>query len=114
MFNGCSNLKSISMKNFNTEKVEEMNGMFTLCESLTSIDLSSFNTTLLKNIKEIFSNCQSLTYIDVSKLNTTIVEDFSGAFYGVSSTGTIIYNSKTFSSNLINLIPSGWEKKEAN
>ena len=114
MFNGCTKLKSISMKNFNTEKVTDMSHMFTLCESLTSLDLSSFNTPVLEGIKEIFSECKSLTYIDVSKLNTKIVQDFSSAFYGVSSTGTIIYNPETFSSNLISQIPSGWEKKEAN
>ena len=100
------------MKNFVAEKVLDMSGMFTHCESLTSIDLSSFNTPLLEKIKEIFSQCSSLSYINVSQLNTKIVQDFSGAFYGVPSTGTIIYNPLTFSSNLINLVPSGWEKKE--
>ena len=91
--------------------------MLTICivcslivKSLTSLDLSSFNTPNLKNMEQMFSDCGSLSSLDLSNFDTTIVEDISNALFGISNNGKIIYNSKKFTSNIINLLPKGWEK----
>lgn len=44
-FNGCTNLTSIEgIENLNTSNVKNMSGMFALCSNLETLDLSHFNT----------------------------------------------------------------------
>ena len=38
MFYGCKNIKNIDLCKFNTEKVINMNGMFSGCELLNNIN----------------------------------------------------------------------------
>ena len=51
MFYECYSLKEIDVKNFNTNQVIEMNGMFKGCLSLTSLNLSNFNINKVKSMK---------------------------------------------------------------
>ena len=112
MFSNCKNLVNVNLNNFKTENVQDMNNMFSGCEKISSIDLSSFSTPSLRNIKEMFTGCPKLSYLDVSKLNTSIVDDSSSIFFTISNQGTIKYNSKLLTSNIINSIPSEWTKSD--
>ena len=45
MFAYCLALKSLDLKNFNTQNVTKMHSMFVCCSRLKSLNLKSFNTT---------------------------------------------------------------------
>jgi surface protein len=55
-------IKSLSIPNFNTTKVEYMNYMFKGCQSLTSLDISNFDVSKIKNFDGMFSGCSKLLY----------------------------------------------------
>ena len=79
----CINLQDIEgIRNLNTEKVTDMNGMFTGCKTLTSIDVSNFDTQNVTDMSWMFSDCKVLTSLDVSKFNTQNVTDMDGMFSG--------------------------------
>ena len=44
-FSGCSNLKSVDLRGFDTSRVKNMRSMFYACSSLSSLDLSHFDTS---------------------------------------------------------------------
>ena len=54
MFDGCSSLKELNLKNFNTNNVTDMSYMFYGCSSLTNINLSNFNTNNVNDIIWMF------------------------------------------------------------
>ena len=61
MFNFCSALLSLDVTNFNTEKVTNMQDMFSGCKALTTIYASSkFVTTKVTNSSGMFKNCEKL------------------------------------------------------
>ena len=53
--------KSISVIACDTEKVTNMEGMFSCCSNLTELDLKNFNTTNVENMSCMFQFCNSLT-----------------------------------------------------
>ena len=63
MFYNCSSLKTIDVKGFKTDNVEDMSGMFSGCSSLTNLDLSGFKTDNVTDMKELFNNCSNLATI---------------------------------------------------
>ena len=85
MFDGCSNLTSIDLSNFNTNNVNNMKRMFYECSSLTTIDLSNFNTNNVTDMANMFLGCSSLTTIDLSNFNTNNVTNMASMFYECSS-----------------------------
>ena len=70
MFKGCRNLENIDLTSFNTNNVENMSYMFSYCNKLNEIDLSSFNTKKVKNMSCMFNNCANLENINLSSFNT--------------------------------------------
>lgn len=61
MFMNCVALTSLYLTNFNTEKVTNMEGMFSYCRALTTIYASSkFVTTQVSNSSGMFKNCEKL------------------------------------------------------
>lgn len=61
MFINCVALTSLYLTNFNTEKVTNMEGMFSYCRALTTIYASSkFVTTQVSNSIDMFYNCRKL------------------------------------------------------
>ena len=85
MFYGCSKLKSLNLKNFQTLEVSDMRYMFCGCSSLASLDLSSFDTRRVSNMNSMFYDCSSLKNIDLSNFYTWNVTSMAGMFYGCSS-----------------------------
>ena len=81
---------------------------------LTSLNLLSFYTPNVKNIEELFSGCSSLVNIDITNFNTSLTTDTSDVFTGIGVNGTITYDSKVLTSNVINIIPSGWTRDDVN
>ena len=71
MFYNCYNLISINLNNFNTSKVESMNGMFRYCKTIKSLYLGNFNVQNVRSFSYMFDNCRSLT-------NLTLPDLYSG------------------------------------
>jgi len=75
MFDGCKNLTSVDLTNFDTSNVTIMDNMFLKCENLTELDLSNFNTSNVTRMSMMFGHCEELTNIigiadwDVSNVN---------------------------------------------
>ena len=88
-FNGCSNLKSIDVSNFDTSNVTCMNSMFERCSSLTELDVSHFNTSNTTQMDRMFGNCENLKSIDVSSFNTEKVFAMGYMFSGCSGIQSI-------------------------
>ena len=89
MFNGCSNLTSLDLSNFDTSNVTSMEGMFYNCSSLTELDLSNFDTSNTINMSCMFYNCKNITSIDLSNVDTSNVKDMICMFYNCYNLTTI-------------------------
>ena len=57
MFHGCTSLKELSLKNFNTINVINKSKMFCNCSSLKKLDLYHFNIKNVKNVSGMFYKC---------------------------------------------------------
>ena len=80
-FYNLTKLETITgLEYLNTEKVTDMNGMFSHCVALTSLDVTKFNTANVTDMGYMFFNCQTLTSLDVTKFNTANVTDMNGMF----------------------------------
>ena len=120
MFNGCSGLTSLDLRNFNTSNVTRMSGMFSGCSGLTSLDLSKFVTNNVTSMGSMFDGCSGLASLDVSNFNTSKVTDMGGMFYGCDgltsldlrnfNTSNVTNMTSMFSncSGLTSLDLSGW------
>ena len=55
---GCSNLESLDLHSFNTSNVEDMSLIFSGCKKLKEIKgISQFNTEKVTNMNHMFSYC---------------------------------------------------------
>lgn len=96
MFNGCTKLRDLNISSFNTENVTNMYGMFYGCSSLDSLDLSHFNTRYVRNdqMNYMFNGCSSLSSLDVSNFTTDKPGmQLDGLFQGCSSLQTLDLSS---------------------
>ena len=72
MFSNCKNLSSLDLSNFNTEKVTNMSGMFFGCSALTTIYASdNFKTDKVTVGSNMFGGCTNLKGYDSSKTDHT-------------------------------------------
>ena len=85
MFRGCSNLTSLNLSNFNTSRVTNMGATFARCSNLTSLDLSNFNTSCVTNMTDMFAACSNLTSLDLSGFKTDNVTGMTRMFQNCSS-----------------------------
>ena len=81
-FGSCKKLKNIEGIEFlNTEKVEDMRGMFYECICLENLNLSKFDTKKVTNMRNMFYNCQKLKTLDLSSFETDMVTNMESMFY---------------------------------
>lgn len=85
MFNGCLNLSSINLSNFETSSVTDMSDMFFNCESLTSLDLSHFKTDNVTDMGWMFAYCSGLISLDLNHFETSNVTNMRYMFSHCSS-----------------------------
>ena len=65
MFEGCAQLTSLDIKDFDTSKVLSIQHMFYGCSSLKNLNIKNFNTNI-KNVYNIFKNIDSTVKIIVN------------------------------------------------
>ena len=109
MFNDCSGLEVINEK-FSSENLESVNYMFKNCKKLKSLDLSGLKGENLTSISGMFYNCVELSSLDLSNFDGSLVKEKNDVFYGLPSSGAIKYNSGKITSDILSLLPNGWEK----
>lgn len=96
MLYGCTKLHDLNISSFNTKNVTNMNGMFDGCSSLKTLDLSHFNTknVLYTGLNYMFNGCSSLSSLDVSNFTTDKPRmQLDGLFKGCSSLQTLDLSS---------------------
>ena len=128
MFSGCSQLETIDLSNFNTQKVRTMSQLFNNCSSLISLDLNYFNTTNVGdmsyifrgcsklenitfnfntinalNMNYMFADCTQLKNLDLSTFNTLKCNSYKDIF--LNCNGLTIYIKKEYNNDLIKTIP---------
>ena len=69
MFEGCSSLTRLDLRNIEMDNVTIALNMFSGCSSLQSLDTSKWNLGNLSNGNYMFSGCSSLQTLDTSKWN---------------------------------------------
>ena len=96
MFSNCDSLTDLDLSNFKTGKVTDMGNMFLSCSSLTNLDLSNFDTSNVTEMYNMFWDCHSLTHLDLSGFDTSNVTDMRSMFSNCSSlTSLDVSNFKT-------------------
>ena len=102
MFSGYSNLPSLDLSNFDTRNVTSMRGMFNACKGIGSLDLSNFNTQNVTDMCCMFWKCSELTSLDLTNFDTQNVEDMSAMFIDCSNLTTIYVGDKFVTTNVSN------------
>ena len=102
MFSGYSNLPSLDLSNFDTRNVTSMRGMFNACKGIGSLDLSNFNTQNVTDMCCMFWTCSELTSLDLTNFDTQNVEDMSAMFIDCSNLTTIYVGDKFVTTNVSN------------
>ena len=85
MFSGCSSLQSLDTSKWNLGNLSNGQSMFSACSSLQSLDTSKWNLGNLSNGQSMFSGCSSLQSLDTSKWNLGNLSNGNSMFYGCSS-----------------------------
>ena len=95
MFNGCTNLTTITFgNNFTITKVKSLNKVFSGCNNLSTLDLSHFApSTTLTNMEATFDGCNALTTLNLSGFNTSAVTSMKSLFFGCNSLSTLTWSS---------------------
>ena len=102
MFSGYSNLPSLDLSNFDTRNVTSMRGMFNACKGIGSLDLSNFNTQNVTDMCCMFWTCSELTSLDLTNFDTQNVKDMSAMFIDCSNLTTIYVGDKFVTTNVSN------------
>ena len=99
MFSYCEALKSLDLSTFNTANVTDMHSMFSFC-SVESLDVSSFNTEKVTDMGYMFYSCEALKLLDLSSFNTKNVTLMQVMFSYCESLTTIFASDKFSIANL--------------
>lgn len=94
MFNNCRSLKKVTFKNWNTNKLESMEGMFKNCISLLNLDLNKLNVSKVTNMNSLFDNCNSMTELKINTWDISKVLNFRYCFQNCSSLLKLELDSK--------------------
>lgn len=88
-FSRLEELEDVDLSHFNTEKVENMHGMFSHVKKIASLDLSGFNTKNVTDMGGLFNNMESLKQLSLSSFNTSNVKNMNGMFYRMRGINTL-------------------------
>ena len=86
IFQGCSDLISLDLTNFDTTNITSMGWMFNKCHKLKEIKgLNKFNTSKVNNMRCMFQECNEIEYLDLSNFDTSNVTDMGWMFWGCNN-----------------------------
>lgn len=81
-FEGCTALKSLDLRSWNTSSCDNMGRMFMDCRSLQQLNVSSFDTSKVTTFEYMFWNCLTLKTLDLSNFRTPELNDIDNMFSG--------------------------------
>ena len=80
-FEGCSNIISLDLSNFDSSNVTSMKNMFAGCDKLKEIKgLCKLNIKKVTTMEAMFSKCSELEYLDLTNCDTSNVTDMGFMF----------------------------------
>ncbi len=83
MFYQCSNLTYVNMKDWNTDNLTSLEGIFNSCSKLAIIDgINDINTSQVNNMGGLFSGCASLLEININNWDVGNVTNYGAMFRG--------------------------------
>lgn len=82
MFQNCTGLISVDIRNLDTITVSSMRRMFQNCSSLLSLEARDILTYMVQDMSEMFAGCTSLSSLDIGTIYTGGVTDMSLMFSG--------------------------------
>lgn len=90
LFQNYEQLKDVDFQDaVDTSQVEKLNNIFEDCTQLESVSLASFKTDRLENADYLFYGCSALKTVDLYGLDVTSVTSMIGMFNGCSSLRTL-------------------------
>ena len=96
MYNGCRSIKHLDMSISSTNKVQDMSYMFNGCSNLVSIsDIDVLNTNQVRYMTSMFQDFGSITGL-VLTFDTRNVVSFSDMFKGCSKLESLTFNGDYF------------------
>lgn len=98
LFDGCSNLVSVNVKEFDTSNVTSLAVMFYMCNNLKEVDLSGFHTGAVTDMSMMFYYCSNLEQVNLSCFDTTKVINMQNMFSGCGKLAKI-YAPKVMASS---------------
>ena len=114
LFSYLNNLQSIDgMEYFDVSDVTLMRSMFQGCSNLSTLDLSNWNTSKVKLMNNMFNGCSNLSTIYVSDLwDTSNLSNSAGMFTGATNLPN--FNSSVVDATNANYGSSGYLTYKAN
>ena len=103
MFKGCSKLNNIPQ--LDTSNVTNMSYMFEYCRSLTSVP--QLDISKVTNMSYMFTDCTNLVEVKFKGEPKSSLA-VSGMFSGITTNGTLYYDSRYDYSKIINVMPPTW------
>ena len=104
MFEGCTDLTSLSLKKFKTPKMTVMNKMFKDCSKLEKLEIN-FDTTKVYEMSEMFSGVTNLRELDLSTFDTRNLNNGDNIFKGISNLTVTIDQEKN--EKILKNLPDG-------
>lgn len=99
----------VSIKNWNTSTVTNMEGLFTSCDRMYTAYLDLDMSNLATNGgKEMFSYCNNLTELTLMGKPSTKTGVYTDMFKNITTEGTLFYNKNYNYSRIIEQLPSTW------
>ena len=81
-FRGCTNLKSVTMKNL---KPKSMMNTMAACPNLQYVDFSGIDSTQCNSYQDLFNGCSNLTTIEGFKISSEVATNTISTFNGCRS-----------------------------
>ncbi len=104
MFYGCCALKDLDLSMWKSNKVDNMEGMFSQCGALKTIKFSEeFKTENVENMDNLFYGCQKIVSLDLSFWDTQKVDHMSKIFSGCNSLINLKISDKFVTKQVTNL-----------
>jgi surface protein len=114
MFSNCESIKEIDFFNLTTYNLTNMTHMFDNCQKLQNLNMIQFITNKVQDMSYLLSQCRNLKFIDFSSFNTSSVQNYEHIFDGLPDTGSFFYNKDIFNTDILNSLPTNWEKTNKN
>lgn len=89
LFDGCTQLESVSLSSFNTDRLRNADYLFRSCSALKSVDLANFHCNSVTNMTGMFNECSSLHTLDLTSFTTNSLEHTALMFYHCGNLRTI-------------------------